>query len=326
MSARTFDFGQAVFHFFSVAGRKPGAALWIALWQSIFTAGLFYLAFMTIGDFYIFLFQQMASGVEPTETEILSQMSGVLSFMPLISIGGILIALMAQAAWLRLLTRNEITAVIPFRLGADEFRLFATNVGMMVVAFLLYIAVLIVTMVIGVVFAASMSGGGDMAALGVAGGMGFAIFILALICLAVFVAVRLSAAPATTVLERRIAFPAWGATKGIFWPVLGSYVVAAIVIFILSSIIGTMINFSIFGALMPMFGTLYEAAQNGAQPDPEQIQQILQDTFTSSGTITALVAAGLLTVILRSFVDGIWHGIGAYVARSNQPESSVAED
>jgi hypothetical protein len=326
MSARTFDFGNAVFHFFNVAGRKPGAALWIALWQSIFTAGLMYLAFATIGDFYFFLFEQMATGVEPTESEILSRMGGLLSYMPLISIGGILITLMAQAAWLRLLTRDEMAAVIPFRLGADEFRLFATNVGMIVVAFLLYIAVLIFTMVIGVAFAASMSGGSDMAALGVAGGMGFAVFILLMICVAVFVAVRLSAAPATTILERRIAFPSWGSTKGIFWPVLGSYVVAAIVIFILTTIVGTLINFSILGAMMPMFGSMIEAAQGGAQPDPDQIRQILHDTFSSSGTIAALIAAGLLTVIMRSFVDGIWHGIGAYVARCNQPDVPVSED
>ena len=244
MAPQDFSFGKAVFHFFSIAGKRPTAALWIALWQAVLTGALVYLAFVTIGDFYLWLIGQIASGVEPNETELLSRIGGVIAFGPLISIGGMLISLMAQAAWLRLLTREEVAPVIPFRIGGDELRLFVTNVGLMAIGMLFYFATsLIVGIVVGVGIAAAVAGDGSVGA-GMAGGLFVGLFIIALVLAAIFVAVRLSAAPATTVLEKRIAFPAWGATRGVFWPVLGSYIVVAIIIFILSSIIGTIVNFA----------------------------------------------------------------------------------
>jgi hypothetical protein len=319
MAPQDFSFGKAVFHFFSIAGKRPTAALWIALWQAVLTGALVYLAFVTIGDFYFWLIGQIASGVEPNATELLSRLGGAIAFGPLISIGGILISLMAQAAWLRLLTRDEVAPVIPFRIGGDELRLFVTNVGLMAIGMLFYFATsLIVGIVVGVGIAAAVAGDGSVGA-GMAGGLFVGLFIIALVLAAIFVAVRLSAAPATTVLEKRIAFPAWGATRGVFWPVLGSYIVAAIIIFILSSIIGTIVNFAFLGAFMPLLGQFIDMAQAGTEPDPQQVLAMIESQLRSAGTATTLAAAGLLMVILRAFTDAIWHGVGAYVARTNQP-------
>ena len=313
MSTQTFDFGKAVFHFFNVAGRKPAAVLWIGLWQALLTAGLVYLAFVTIGDFYFWIISQAVAGNEPNETEVLTRLGGTMSVLPLITIGGMLIALMAQAAWLRLLTRGELAAVIPFRLGADELRLFATNLGLMAVALAFYFVSLAMTiMLVGGVVA--FAGGSGSTEAGLAGGFVAAMLFLALALAAVFAAVKLSAAPATTIYEKRIAFPAWSMTRGIFWPLLGAYVLVAIIIGVLSAIIGTVLNLTLLGALMPLIGEFAEQAQSGAQPPPEEIMAMLEDVFTRPGVLTSIVAVGLLSVTLRSFADAIWHSVGASVA------------
>lgn len=321
MNTRTYDFGSAVFHFFHVAGKQPAAALWIGLWQALLSGGMVYLVWLTLGDFYIWMFQLAASGAEPDEAEMLARMGGMMAMMPLISIGGVLIALMAQGAWLRLLTRQEIAAVIPFRIGRDELHLFVTNLGLMAIGIAAYFVFSILILVAAFGAAAAFSGGSEAGA-AMAAGLAVGIGLLVFLIIAIFIGVRVSAAPALTVLERRIAFPAWGATKGVFWPVLGSYIVAAIIIFVLSSIIGLIVNFAFLGALWPVLGEFIELAQAGQEPDPDEVLAILGDALSSAGTIAALVAAGLLSVLMRSFLDAIWHGVGAYTALSTQPKAS----
>ena len=319
MNTRSYNFGNAVFHFFHVAGKQPMAVLWIAVWQALLTGGLVYLVWLTLGDFYIWMFQMAASGAEPSESEMFSRMGGMMAMMPLISIGGILIALMAQGAWLRLLTREEIAPVIPFRIGGDELHLLVTNLGLIAIGIGAYFIFAFLMVIVGLGAAAAFSGGGNAEA-GLAAGLLVGIGFLAFLVIAVFVGVRVSAAPALSVLEKRIAFPAWGTTKGVFWPVLGSYVLTGIIIFILSSVIGLVVNFAFLGALWPMLGEFIELAQAGNEPEPEEVLAIFGETLSSAGTITALVATGLLSVLLRSFLDGIWHGVGAYTALSSQPQ------
>lgn len=323
MSAQPFDFGKAVFHFFNVFSRKPAAVIWIALWQSLLYAGLLYLTFVTIGDYYVWIFGELASGNVGMidETEIMNRMANVMSFGPLISIGGILIALMAQGAWLRLLTRGEMSAVIPFRLGGDELRLFATNLGLIGIGIGLYFAFLFVMIFAGVAVGIAVSSGGD-ANVGLAGGLTVAIAILVMLGLSLFVGVRLSAAPAMTVLERRIAFPAWGVTKGKFWPVLGAYILVAIMLGVLWAIFGTVVNFAFLGALMPVFQEIYLAVNMGVEPNPEALLAALEDALTATGTQVSLISAAILMLVFRAIYDAIWHSVGASVAIQYQAAAS----
>jgi hypothetical protein len=323
MSVQTFDFGKAVFHFFQVAGRRPAAVLWIALWQALLTAGLVYLTFVTLGDFYFWAISEAMAGTEPADAEVLARLAGIMSVMPLISIGGILIALMAQAAWLRLLTRDEMSAVIPFRIGGDELRLFVTNLGLIALAVAFYLAAMAVTLVFVGGLAAAIGNEGSAGA-GLAGGFIVALLFLVLAVAAIFIGVRVSAAPAMTVYEKRIAFPAWQATRGIFWPVLGAYVLVAIIIAVLSAIVGTVLNLTMLGAFLPIAGEIVELAQSNSQPSDEEVMAVLRDAFTHPGVMTSVVALGLLSVILRSFSDAIWHSVGASVAiqRGTAPDTN----
>ena len=324
MSTRSYDFGSAVFRFFQIAGKHPIAVLWIALWQALLTGGLVYLAWLTLGEFYIWMLQIAASGTPPDEAEMLSRMGSSMAFMPLISIGGIVVSLMAQAAWLRLLVREELAPIIPFRIGGDELHLFVTNLGLIAIGVGFYFAAMFLMVIVGVMAAMAFSGGGEAGA-GLAAGLAIGIFVLALLFAALFIAIRVSAAPALSILDKRIVFPGWSATKGVFWPVLGSYIVAGILIFVLSSVVGLVLNFAFLGALWPTLSELFTMAQAGQEPDPDQIVALLTESLTSTGTVSTLIAAGLLSVILRSFVDAIWHGVGAYTALSTRPVGPSAE-
>jgi hypothetical protein len=323
MSTRSYDFGSAVFRFFHVAGKNPAAVLWIALWQALLTGGLVYLAWVTLGDFYIWMFQLAASGTEPDEAELFARMGSSMALMPLISIGGVVVSLLAQAAWLRLLVREEIAPVFPFRIGSDELHLFVTNLGLIAIGVGAYFAFSFLMVIAAFGAAAAFSGGGEAGA-AIAAGLVVGISLLVFLILALFIAVRVSAAPALSILQKRIAFPGWSATKGVFWPVLGSYIVAGIIIFVLSSVVGLILNFAFLGALWPTLSEFFTMAQAGQEPDPEQVLTMLTETLTSPGTVSTLIAAGLLSVILRSFVDAIWHGVGAYTALSSQPLAAPA--
>ncbi|MEE2527155.1 hypothetical protein V0U79_12325 [Hyphobacterium sp. HN65] len=324
MGAQPFDFGKATFHFFNVFGRKPAAVIWIALWQAMLNAGLMYLAFVTIGDFYIWILGEAFSGTGPDEAEMFNRMGSIMSVGPLISIGGMLIALMAQGAWLRLLVRDEMAPLIPFRLAGDELHLFATNVGLLGIAIGLYFLFALVLVFTGVAVGLAAAGGGSSNA-GLAGGLTFAIAVLVMLGLALFIGVRVSAAPAATVLERRIAFPAWSVTKGKFWPVLGAYILVAVMLMVLGGAFMMVVNFAFLGALMPVFQELFLAAQTGIEPNPEALLGALEEAVTSTGAQISLVSAGLVMLFFRSVYDAIWHSVGASVAIQSQATQPVSE-
>lgn len=326
MSTRNFDFGHAVFHFFRVAGEKPGAVLWIALWQTLFYSGLIYLGWLLVGDFYVWVLNMAMTGREPSDAEVLEQLGGVFAFIPLVTIGAIVIALMAQAAWLRLLTRGEMAAVIPFRLGGDEGRLFVTNLGLIVLAIAFQIVFGIAFAIAGGGLAVAVSaGGGDELGAGMAAGFGIFIVLLLGLIAAAFIGVRVSAAPATTVLERRIAFPAWGATQGKFWPVLGAYVVVIILISLIGSILGVILNIAFLGALLPVIGEMVQMAEAGHEPSPEDLRALFGGLISSPATLGVFIVIGALSVFVQTMIEAIWHSVGAYIAVNNQAGEEPGE-
>ncbi len=61
---------------------------------------------------------------------------------------------------------------------------------------------------------------------------------LALTCAWIFVVVRLSAASALTIRDKKVHFfDSWGATKGRFWPLFGAYALLLVIIFIAAMVI-----------------------------------------------------------------------------------------
>jgi len=314
MQTPAFDFGEAIGHFFKTLGRRPGAVFWVAFCNAILFSVFTGLILWLIAPGYLNMLDVAMAGGDPTPEDVWELVGPFFAVVPLSFIGGILVALMAQGAWLRLLVRDEVAPGIPFRLGGDEFRLLAVNIVFIVIAIALYILALGTG--IGLAVAVGVSEGG--AGAGALAGLGGGLLVIGAIVLAVFLAVRLSAAPALTVLDRRVrVFDAMPATRGIFWWLVLTYIVMAIIIFAAQSVLGTMIQFLFLGAFMPMMFEFVTIAET-ANPDPAAFTDLLREQLSEPGTMVMLGAGLFLSLFLQTLAEGAWHSVGAYTARRHR--------
>nr|MDQ2861440.1 hypothetical protein [Pseudomonadota bacterium] len=105
-----------------------------------------------------------------------------------------------------------------FRLGADELRQFA----LLLLSFVLFMGVYFVAALVAVALAVIAS-----LVLKSVAALVAVLAIVAAICAAIFILVRLSLASAQTFATRRvILFGSWALTRGRFWPIFGTYVLA----------------------------------------------------------------------------------------------------
>lgn len=124
-----------------------------------------------------------------------------------------------QAAMNRAVMRPADERFGYFRLGADEARQFALMLLLFGVALIAYIASILVAVGIGAVVALAAKAAAPLAIVlcGLAGATA-----------AIFVATRLSLASAQTFATGKVTlFGSWALTRGRFWPMLGTYVLAA---------------------------------------------------------------------------------------------------
>lgn len=136
---------------------------------------------------------------------------------------------MTAAAVYRIMLRPEDARLGYLRLGGDEARLLAlTFIYVFIAVGLIFLAALFV----GLTAAATYRAG-----LAVPAGTAAYVFALGLL---VYVAVRLSLAPVITFAEHRLAvFDSWRLTRGQFWRLLGTYILAlcCIVVVVLLALI-----------------------------------------------------------------------------------------
>ncbi|MDI1326262.1 MAG: hypothetical protein PSV23_05620 [Brevundimonas sp.] len=158
-------------------------------------------------------------------------------------------AIMGQVAWLlpiSLIVGAMLAAAVArgvlkpsgdrfgyLRLGMDEVRVLVVT---FVLGLIMTLVAVVAMVALGVLIAAAKTAGGDGPA-AIAGLVG----ILAVICLFVWLSVRLSLAVPITVAERRFAFfDSFNLTKGRFWPLLGMAILAVVMVLLvqlLSSIV-----------------------------------------------------------------------------------------
>ena len=110
MTVRSFDIGNAIFHFFKRFGENPGGALWIMICQTVLV-GLLAAAgvalFVPVWDNLsqlIILDDAGQLSDEEAVRRVFGMLMPIMGFMPFIALAGIALALMSQAAWLRLIT------------------------------------------------------------------------------------------------------------------------------------------------------------------------------------------------------------------------------
>lgn len=151
-----------------------------------------------------------------------------------------------EAACLRWLIRGESGGgILGLRFDADTWRVYGTYWMWFVLLIGAYIAIIVCVIAIGAVIAMLGDSGG---AIGVLLGVFGAI---ALICAAIYFAVRLAPAAATSIGTGRFAFfKAWSVTRGRFWSLFGAFLLLWIIYMVASWILSTILFTVVLGTAM----------------------------------------------------------------------------
>ncbi|WP_300529975.1 hypothetical protein [Maricaulis sp.] len=333
MSDRQFDLGSGIFWFFKRFGDNPAGALWISLWQMLVGGAIIALMLAFLFPAHkelIAAVVELENGSvsdEEAAMVILSSVFGVLASVSWGIILAILASLSFQGAWMRFLTQRPMAAVIPLRLGGDEFRLLGVNLLYFVVAIAMYFGVIMVMVTFGV------AGGGMLAASGdntFAGGLGFGLIMffgfVAIALSVLFVAVKLSVAPALTVHDRKFRFfESWEATDRVFFPTLLSYFVVLVLSVIIGGVISFVLELSFLGAMMPVIEE-FTYLGHGAEPTVEEVFATLQNALSDPAVYVPLLIGGTLMYLLQIVLEGFWHGVGAYNAVRHRAGGEAPEE
>lgn len=308
MDKPAFNFTSAIFFFFKALGRRPGAVAWIALWQLVLYALVYVPVFALLWPFYAEIFGTIVQGGEPDDALVLQHVAGLIAGVSLAFFGGFFALLLAQAAWLRLLTRDKVAGGIPFRLGFDELRLFGVN-------FLFFIAnVVFWGLLISLIFVpnvVAISSGGETGAV-IGGAAVSALLGVGAVIVWIILALKFSAAPAMTVHQRKFRFfGSFAATRGItgwlflvYLVAIAIYLAGYTVISIVQQIVALLAASDLIGAMSALDGT----------EDPEVVFSILGEVFTQPGLLAGLGVMILVQLIFQLLFEAFWHGPGAYAA------------
>lgn len=201
---------------------------------------------------------------------------------------GLLVLSVSLAAVYRAVLTPEDSRNFYLRFGPDEARLAALTV----VYFFLWSFIVFV-----VVLSAGMVAALAAAVLGPAGGLaGLAVGLFAT-GLVAYIVVRLSLSHAITFGEKRISvFGSWRMTRGVFWKLLGAYLLATaamVVVGLLALVIFT----SIGGAVVLSMGGQIADVGKMFAPDPASLS-----SYFTVATVIYLAFGGLLQAVYYAVI------------------------
>ncbi|MEO8926373.1 MAG: hypothetical protein ABI306_04345 [Caulobacteraceae bacterium] len=214
----TFSISDAAFTGFRIARERPRA---VAVWAGIQFAVSLFLGGLLIALAGRALMKLQALGAEsaPSPAEVVVLFGRLAPAYGLILLFALAFNALFYAAMNRTVMAPADDRFGYFRFGADELR----QLGLIGLAF----ALAVVAYIGLIVLAAAVS---FFFALVARQATGFALALSALIAVgaAIFLATRLSLASAQTFATGRVnLFGSWALTRGRFWPILGTYVLAA---------------------------------------------------------------------------------------------------
>lgn len=239
----TFDVGKALTFGLDVFTARPMAFITLAIWTVLYGAVLGVIQLQAIGSELATLSVGMTS--EPADSTAALAAMGQYFWLalPFFAVAMVL-GIIAEAAWLRLFVRGQDGGVFPFRLGKDEIIYMIASllvslillVGMM----LAFVAMFVIMLVFGALGPAGIAIGSVLGFLVVTG-----VTIVGLTLATPVIALSL--------LRGSFAITeAFSGARKIFWPLLGSLIVAMVgyMLFyaLLTGLLGAM-PFDQYGAL-----------------------------------------------------------------------------
>ncbi len=238
-----------------------------------------------------------------------SLFGGLLPWIVLGSLASLVVWAMFMAATQRRYIRDEAFSI---RFGPDELRIMAVGVVWYLGVSLMYLLPgLVMLPMFGIVsdFANGDISENEMVAFMLGRMSIVALMFLVMFPVYVFFATRFSPVFAMTVKERRIAFgDAWIVSRGRFWPILGAFLILAIVGGMAVGFAGSIAQMLVTPAFMGSVSRVEDSSE-------------LRSLFTPTLTIALLLYA-----FIRYFLSGLLmhfvQGPAAFAAR-HDPRGSV---
>nr|WP_321359188.1 hypothetical protein [uncultured Hyphomonas sp.] len=313
--ARRFTFDGALMFGFRAAHAKSFPwkfALAFAVVSTALTALLAWLAKDAIFGFMDTVEQLDRAGADdPAQvfSVIFNLFGGLLPWFLLGALASLVVWAMFMAATQRRYIRDEAFSI---RFGPDEFRMMVVGVVWYLGMSLMYVLPgLIMLPMFGMVsdFANGDISENEMAAFVLGRISIVALMFLVLFPAFVFFATRFSPVFAMTVKEGRIAFgDAWIVSRGRFWPILGGYLIIAIVGGLVVGFASSIVQMAVTPAFMGSVTQVEDASE-------------LRSIFTP-----ALIVALLVYSFIRYFLSGLLmhfvQGPAAFAAR-HDPRGSI---
>lgn len=196
---------------------------------------------------------------------------------------GLLADAVALTALLRAVLQPQQSRFGFLRVGLDELRQLGVVLSILVLSFL----GATVALTFGLLLAGPLTASGN-------GPLAAALASTAAVVAGLYPAVRLSLAPALSQAEGRFALvPAWTLTRGLFWPLMGAYAIAAAlaaVVFVMAGVVLTA------GWALVTGGGVASAAEV-LQPDLHSAAGALSPPSVAALVFNAVLAAFLLTLV-----------------------------
>jgi hypothetical protein len=262
-----FSPSDAAFEGFRLTRERPGAIL---AWSGFYLLALmliFAVAALIVGPTVVASMGNPPQGDPEALAAWFAPLAGALAVLVP---GMIIISAMLAAVVYRAVLRPQDSRMAYLRLGGDELRLFLVSF-LLVLLWTLAIAIPVVVLTVVLTL---MGDNPATALVGVIGGV-------ALFCLLIWGAVRLSLSPVMTFAEGKIRiFESWGLTKGRFWGLLGMYLLAFVFVNLLGSLVAN-VALALSGGPQ-----LIQGLEAGVMPD----------------VTPALVVGGLIYLVLTAIL------------------------
>lgn len=304
-----FSFGNAITHFTRVP--KPIGFFWkFAIAYLLIYGAVFAVGAMLIAPAYIRLFQLTTENPETVDpAEMWALLAPIFGGYALIAPLMLLAWSVLEASVQRKYMRHEGFSV---RLGGDELRIFVVALLYGLVLFGLYLLFAAIVFIPASLIAVAAGGGNNSA-----GALAALISIplaIAMICMIIFIMVRLSPAFALTVRDRQIRFTsAWRVSKGHFWQIFGALLVISIAASIVSQIVQSFLMFGVMGTLFSNAEAIEAGDFSGVLASPSLwMSVILVAVFSFMiSAATHFVGAGVPALAART--DPAWMGEGSRI-------------